>query len=86
MWLMTFPEMLDVHIKPHILERLGKDRRVLVDNLLLGVNIQCLDQINGVAEAMLKIPKKRIRTISRLEFIAEFLCGHDFIDESGQLV
>jgi len=81
-----FPDLLDIHIREDILKQITPDRRVVLENLLLGQNIRELCLINDVASAVVAIPEDKVRTITREEIISEFLHGEDFLEHTGQLV
>lgn len=86
MYLLGFADLVYIHVDKKVAEQMTVDQRRVFEHLVVGVNVFELTDYDRVARAVSKIPKTRIRTITRPQVIAEFLCGEDFHDESGYLM
>lgn len=88
MYLFGMSDMLYTHLSKETAKQLSKSsvRRRIFENLLTGVNILALSDIERVAKGVLQIPETRLKNITRAEFIRSSLRGEDFADESGYLV
>jgi hypothetical protein len=80
--------MLYVHLSDETKKAIlaNRIRKRLFENLLLGVNLFSLEDIERVAKGVLQIPEPRLKNITRPEFMRSSLHGVDFIEESGYLV
>ena len=88
MFISIFPEMVYVHVKDDIQKHLEEkpDHKKVFEALVVGVNVQSLEDYERVAKAVLSIPDGRIRNTTREEFVRCALNGQDFIDRTGDLV
>lgn len=88
MFMLCEPGLVYIHVSMDSWNKLHSfpDKKRVFENLVVSQNVYSLEVYERVAKAVLQIPKEIIRTISRRQFIFEFLNDEDFIDTSGKLI